>query len=292
MHSARLSLVSSSKILNPVEQVKPVAHAKESYGFVSTRELITVFERKGWEVEKIQRSNVRKADKEGFQRHMIWLKNASFPTIEGLSKNNETSPRLCLVNAHDLSSKLHIFLGGLRIACLNQILAGNVFRYFGATHSKNVVSRLSDGIDYMSEGIPELIENLKRLQSIQMNSEQRFAYARKLVDMRLVNVQNVVRVDYSRTEHAIRGEDTEQDAYTVMNRVQEYVVRGGIPYTYEKSFRNDAGEVVETRLVSTHTRKLASIPAQLRLNQALLGEIYNVVGENPAQGSGTLAEAA
>jgi len=263
-------------ILNPVEQVRPIAKAKETYGFVSTREILDVFHARGWEVESTQINKVRKPEKEGFQRHLIWLKNDNFKSIEGLSKNNQTSPRICLSNSHDMSTALNLFFGLLRCACLNQILAGNVFRYFRASHSKNVLSKLNEGIDFMSEGLPELVEQLRKLQNTTMSMEQRLQYAKTLVDQRLSNVQNVVDVEYSVVEKALRAEDTEQDAYTVMNRVQEYIIRGGIPYTYEKQVKNEAGEVVERRNVSTVTRKLASIPSQLALNQSLVSEIYKV----------------
>jgi len=259
----------------PIEQNKAMPDAKETYGFINTRSMIDVFSSHGWTVESTQSNKTRIATKEGFQKHMVWLSNPAYPTIEGLSKNNETKPRLCLVNAHDMTSRLHIFLGGLRVACLNQILAGNVFRYFGLTHSKNALQRLDEGVRYMSEGVPELILQLKALQSIQMNETQRLEYARRLVDKRLENVKTI-SVDYSVMERPMRAEDNEQDAYTVMNRVQERVVRGGIPYTYARNILDENGNVIGSKEVSTHTRKLASVSSQISLNQALVQEIYNV----------------
>ncbi len=261
--------------INPIDQTNPMPEAKESYGFINTRNILDVFQSHGWEVESSHANVVRKKEKEGFQKHLIWLKNTNYPSIEGLTKNNQTSPRLCLVNAHDMTSKLHIFLGALRIACLNQILAGNVFRYFGAVHSKNALQKLDDGVRYMTEGVPELIENLRKLQSINMNQVQRLEYAKRVVDVRLQNVKTV-GVDYSVVEQPLRAEDTAQDAYTVMNRVQERVVRGGIPYVYERNIYDTEGNVISTKRVSTVTRKLSSVSGQIALNQALVREIYNV----------------
>lgn len=281
--NTRLALVPAQKILNPVEQIQAIASAKKSYGFVNTREILNVFQNRGWEIESIQTNRVRLAEREGFQRHLVWLKNDSMKEISGLSKNNQTSVRLCLSNSHDLSSALNIFFGLLRVACLNQISAGNVFRHFRASHSRHIVSRLGEGIDFLSEGLPELVESLKQLQSIQMSQEQRLEYAKRLVDLRLENVKNVVKVDYARTEQALRAEDRQNDAYTTMNRIQEFCVRGGIPYSYEMHVKNDAGEVVERRLVHTHTKKLSSIPSQVKINQALMSEIFRVTGAEAVQ---------
>lgn len=261
---------------NPVDAVAPIATAKESYGFISTRKVLDVFESRGWLVDKIQTNRVNKVERQGFQKHLVWLRNPNLPSIEGLSRSNSTEARLCLANAHDMTSAYHLFFGGLRAACLNQIMLGNVFRYFRASHSKNVIGKLNEGIDMMTEGLPEMIEGLKKLQAISMNQDQRLAYAKTLVDMRLENVKNVLSVDYSKTEKALRAEDTEQDAYTVMNRVQEYVIRGGIPYTYERKILDEKGNVLSSKNVSTSTRKLASIASQMKLNQALVSEIYKV----------------
>jgi hypothetical protein len=266
-------------ILDPVEQVKPIARAKESYGFVNTRQILDTFAESGWEVESIQKQKVRLTDKDGFQKHLVWLKNKNLPEIKGLSKDNSTELRLCLVNSHDLTSALNIFFGLMRVACLNQLLAGKIFRYFRASHSRNVVSKLGEGIEYMTNGIPELVENLKKLQAITMTEDQRMEYAKRLIDLRMAGVNNLRTVDYKVAEKARRSEDEFQDGYTVLNRVQELVIRGGIPYSYERQKRNpETGEVVETKIIHTTTKKLASIPSQLKLNQSLISEIYSVTG--------------
>jgi len=271
-----MQTINLQQVPSPIDATAPISTAKETYGFISTRKVIDLLEAKGWEVDEIHTNKVRVPHREGFQRHLVWFRHPTLSKIEGLSKNNESLMRFGLSNAHDMTTAYQLFCGLLRILCLNQIAAGNVFRHFRASHSKNVVSRLNEGIEFMTDGLPEMIEQIKRLQQMTMTVDQRLAYAKLLVDMRLENVQNVVKVDYSVTERALRAGDEQQDAYTVMNRVQEYVIRGGIPYTYEKQVKNDAGEVVSRSNVSTVTRKLASIPSQMKLNQALMAEIYKV----------------
>lgn len=262
--------------IDPVEQNAPKPDAKPTYGFVSSRAILDVLAGKGWEIDSIQRSYVRKPGNAGFQKHIIWLKNRLFGAIPGLTTDNETHPRLCLVNSHDSSSSLMGFFGLLRVACLNQIATGNVFRHFRAVHSKNVLTRLSQGIDYLTVGLPEVIENVQKLQAIQLTTSQRLEYAKTLVNLRLENVQNVLQVDYSVVECAIRPQDTALDAYTTLNRVQEYLVRGGIPYAYEKTLRDVNGNTIGSQVVNTRTRAVKSIPAQLKLNQALVSEVFKV----------------
>jgi len=266
-----------STILNPIEQVKPIEGAKSSYGFVSSKAILDVFQSKGWEIETVQKTKVKSLTGEGYQKHLVWLKNANLGPIAELSKNNESIPRLCLVNSHDSSSSVMIFLGVLRIACLNQLATGNVFRFFRAVHSKNVTGKLGQGVDFVTDGIPELINGIQRLQSIELSLDKQLIFAKKMIDLRLENVNNVLQIDYNVIKHALRAEDNFQDAYTVMNRMQELVIRGGIPYVYEKQVKNSEGLVIDKRIVYTKTRKIASIPTQLKLNKALFEEIEKLV---------------
>lgn len=266
----------SNLIVNPIEQVKAIDTAKPSYGFVSSQNILDVFLSKGWTVEKTQVTPVRDNNKIGYQKHLVWLKNENFGLIPGLSKDNDSIPRLCLVNSHDSSSSLMVFLGVLRIACLNQLSTGSVFRFFRAVHSKNITDRVSQGVDFVTEGIPELIQGIQKLQSIQLNESQRLEFAKIMINMRLETVKTVKSIDYSVVDRFLRGEDRSQDAYTVLNRVQEYVIRGGVPYSYERQVKDLNGTVIETRLVHTKTRRIASIPSQLKLNKALFHNITKI----------------
>lgn len=267
----------SLSILNPIEQTTKMPSSKDSYGFVSSKDILEVFQSKGWTIDKTQVASARSKERLGFQKHIVWLKNENFGAIEGLSKDNESIPRLCLVNSHDSSSSLMVFFGLLRVACLNQIATGNVFRHFRAVHSKNVLNRLGQGIEYVTEGLPEVIENIQKLQSIQLTQSQRLEYAKAMVNLRLQNVKNVIHVDFTQVENAVREQDTANDAYTVLNRVQEYVIRGGIEYTYQKTLVDkNTGIILGTQNVNTRTRGVASIPTQLKLNTALVQNILKI----------------
>lgn len=261
---------------NPILQTNARPDAKPSYGFVSSQNIIEQFEAKGWHVESTTATRARKLDNNGYQKHMVWLRNDNYGPLQGLTKNNESSPRLCLVNAHDSSSSVMIFLGVMRIACLNQLATGNVFRFFRAVHSKNVTGKVAQGIDYVTSGIPELTNGIQKLQSIQLDQSQRLELATKIINLRLAKVNNVLSIDYTIVDRCLRLEDTYQDAYTVLNRLQEYVIKGGVPYSYERIVRNDDGVELGRNLIHTKTRALQSIPSQLKLNRALFENVLKI----------------
>jgi putative Ca2+/H+ antiporter (TMEM165/GDT1 family) len=261
---------------NPILTANAIATASPKYGFINSQSIIDTFQATGWTVDQTQYSKVVKPEKDGFQKHMVWLKNANLPKISGLTNANESEVRLCLVNSHDCTSRLSIFLGIMRAACLNQLIAGTVFKYFHAVHSQNIVQKLPLGIDYVAQGIPELIDSIKELQAKNLSLDQRLELSAKVLPLRFSGVKNLINFDAHIVERKLRAEDTAQDAYTVANRLQEFLIRGGIPYSYTKTHKDLNGNILGTSVVATKTKKIASISKQIELNQALFAAIKEV----------------
>lgn len=253
------------KVINPIEQTKAMDTLKPTYGFVSTQNVLDVFQSKGWEVTKVDVLSPRKPERAGYQRHLIRLENANFPSIPGLTTENSSKPQLCLLNSHDGTTAYRMFLGLLRIACLNGVIAGLALRDFKAVHSKNVLTRLGDGIEYLSNNMGTLFNQVQALQNIQFTQAQIQEYVKTMFDARLSSVGKVVSVNYKLP--LVRYEDQATDGFTVLNRVQEVLVRGGIDYTYLRDVKDDNGNVINTQTVHSTTRRLASIQQQIKLNR-------------------------
>jgi hypothetical protein len=264
------------KIINPINQVTAAPNLSQTYGFISSQEILETFKSKGWYEDSRSIANVRKVEKQGFQKHLVCLKNPSLPLVQGLSKNNESEIRLYLLNSHDGTTRLSAFMGVMRVACLNQLLAGGIFRYFHAVHSQNIVKKLSEGIEYVTEGIPQFVNELQKLQNIQLDTHQRFQIANEVIKTRFENTNNLVSFDASTVEQVVRPEDSEHDAYTVLNRLQEKLIRGGIPFTYAKNVYDSDGKVIDQIMVSTKTRKVTSISQQIKLNKVAFEAVSKV----------------
>lgn len=264
----QLKLV-NQETTDTVNQVRPIDGVSEKYGFVSTRNILDKMEQHGWIVESVQKNKARKNI--GYERHCVWLRNPSLENMDGLSEDNKSKLRLCLVNSHDMTSAVKIYFGILRIACENQLVAGNLFRYFSAPHTKSIISKLDIGLSYMTEGIPELLNTIKTLQDTKLDQDVIQSFSKEIIDYRFRNVNNILSINYDIINRPMRKEDKEQDAFTVLNRIQEYVIRGGIDFTYEK-------EVDGIRIIKNGTtRKLNSISSQIEMNQVLTNGILKLV---------------
>lgn len=257
-----------NKTLNPIEQTMASTLVKPSYSFISTAEILQAFEAQGWTPANIHIAKTRVEARQGFQKHIVRLNHPDFTSIAGLSNNNASRPQLCLLNSHDGSAALRLFYGVLRIACLNGIIAGSVLKSFRVVHSGNVTGNLSTGIEYMTSNISELTKVVTALSQARFSLSAECELVHGLVDARLANVRNVVNVNYNSATRVLRAQDTGSDAYTVFNRIQESLVRGGIEYTYNKEIKDKAtGQVIDIKQVTTKTRRLSSVSSQLALNQ-------------------------
>lgn len=252
---------------NPIFQTQKHPSLKPTYSFASTKDLIDSLAGTGWYPADMKYAKARKPGKEGYQKHIVRLHNDSFLKIPGLTDDNASRPEIIWVNAHDGSAASRLLCGLFRMACLNGIIAGTSLREFRAIHSGNMAQKLVEGIEYISGGIPALIEAVQKLQNTQFSPEAREVFVKTLVDERLAN-SNVVpgSVDYEGAAMVRRSEDKANDAFTVFNRVQESIIRGGIRYKTVRQTLDVDGKVVAEEIRNATTRKLNSIPQAVRLN--------------------------
>lgn len=255
--------------MNPVNQTNAMPSLKPTYGFASTSDLIARFEAKGWQVDKIDVLQPRKQERVGFQRHLVRLNHPDHTSIPGLSNDNKSRPQLILLNSHDGTTALRVFVGLLRIACLNGIIAGTALNDFKAVHSKNIMIKLDNGIDELTEHLPRLFNQVQQLSSAFLTDDQLTKLVLIAVNARLARVNNVHTIRYEDAWQANRPEDTGRDAFTMLNRVQEKVIRGGIRYSYIKFLKDKNGVVVKEVLVNSVTRPLKSIAANVDLNRLI-----------------------
>lgn len=246
---------------NPIDAINAYVQ-RDTYGFASTRSILNTFEQHGWVPVSQQTASVRNEAKQGYQKHLIRLEHQGHQQIDGLDVRHNSRPQLIIVNSHDGSSSLQILWGVLRIACLNGIIAGTGLNGVRLIHSASIINKLPDAIQYMLNNLPVFREQLLMLQGKQLSVGAQRVLVETLYNARLQNVQNVIDIDYS-LPAVRRLADGDTDAFTVYNRIQEVLMRGGIKYTRE-ALGNNGGF---THLVPCVTRKVSSVNSQVKLNQ-------------------------
>jgi hypothetical protein len=250
---------------NPVQAVAAHSQVTDRYGFVSSQFVLNAFADAGWLPVEQKALKTRKADRAGFQKHLIRMENPEYLDVPGLDGNWACRPQLVFINSHDRASSMRLTWGMLRFVCLNGLIVGDTVGEVRLKHSNNVMQRLPDAIQAVLSSFPKLIEQTQTLRAKTLTQAAVDKLVKTVYDARLDGVKNLERVDYRLP--LLRREDASMDAFTVFNRVQEVALRGGIVYTYNRQFKDGNGNVVQTHLSHHRTRAVTAIDESVRLNQ-------------------------
>jgi hypothetical protein len=162
-------------------------------------------------------------------------------------------PEIVLVNSHDGTSSYQIMAGFFRIVCSNGLIAGSLTDDVRVRHSGNVVDNVIEGSYSVLSNLDALESRIDQYRSIQLDRPEQIALATAAVQVRWGDDAPVVPGNLLRIN---RWEDDRSDLWTVFNRLQENVIRGGV-----------RGRAQTGRRMST--RAVTGVSESVRVNRAL-----------------------
>lgn len=224
----------------------PLKHPdrSDSYRHIPTAEVVDTLRGNGFMPVAVSQSGGKVPDsiRGLFARHSVRFRQTENLDVE----RGDLIPEILLLNAHDGSGGYVLLAGLFRIVCLNGLVAGagDLFK-IAARHTgdKEMVMRVLDGTKKMIEATPALMERVDRMRNYTMTGAKSLFFARsaaKLVPSRLT-------YDPSELLTPRRPEDMENDAWTVMNVVQENIIRGGIHGTDSRGSTRRTSSVDDVR---------------------------------------------
>ena len=235
-------------------QVRPIAGLSPRYTYVGTSQLVDRLRDVGWSVVRSQQSRVRLHDRQGFQKHAVWLRQtqmmAQMP--EGYV------PELVLVNAHDGTSSYQLHMGVFRVQCRNGLVVGDTdFQAIRFPHRGSSTDRVAEASLRLVDAIPSLIARVGQMKSRLMEASERRGLAEQALALRYpanppTTPDGLLAIR--------RCEDEGRTLWETMNVVQENLLRGGrITSTGMTTYRGNLRSV----------RPCRGIDASVRLNRQL-----------------------
>lgn len=147
-----------------------------------------------------------------------------------------------------------VYLGIYRMLCTNGLFVGKNFFASDIRHNGETFETLQESITAALKMIPSLTETIKKMQSIELSSDQ----YRVLADMAATIL---VPERAKEIQHCLltpnRTEDHAKDLWTVYNTIQENAMQGGIVYKLD-SF-DEATKELHTRNMTTRRIKANSV---------------------------------
>lgn len=186
-------------------------------------------------------------------KHMVKFRRDS--TDNGTRALGDVIAELIMVNSHDGSSA-YSFLAGLhRLICLNGMVASmGDLGTVKVNHSGNVIDKVIEGSYRIIDGASRAIEVAKEWRAIELKPDEQMIFARAAAQLRFDPESQ--RVNPSQLIAPRRAFDQSNDLWTVFNRAQEGLMRGGQRYVSDTGRRQRARPVV-------------AIDKNVGLNQAL-----------------------
>jgi hypothetical protein len=193
-------------------------------------------------------------------RHVVRLRRR-FETVQ----LKDSTPEVVFLNSHDGTSGYQLRMGLFRVVCTNGLIVSRgAFPAYCVSHRGNVVDEVIAGALRISEQFDSLAAQVERMEQRRLVKDEQLQFAAAALALRYPDpVQSGMQA--AQLLSCRRVEDLGDDLWSVTNKVQENLLRGGL-----------SRRTLNGRL--TRSRRITSIQADVKLNGQLWDLATEVLG--------------
>ncbi len=229
---------------------EPHYEVSDKYHFIQTIDVINEIKSHNWYPVSVQEASVKDISKDGYQRHLV-----RFRHFDDLLNPSENAVELLLFNSHDRTTAFSISAGIYRFVCANGlVIADSVFESYKIKHIGDRDNDVLTAINNITAFKPQLEAKIHTLEAITLSNAEKVSFAKSALPLRFYEH---LEVDHNDLLVPHRIEDEHNDLYTVLNVIQENMLRGNI-----------SGRNKETGRRFT-SREITSIGKDVDVNQGL-----------------------
>jgi Domain of unknown function (DUF932) len=201
----------------------PANHVSDNYKFVRTLDILETMEADGWGCIGAMQTKVRKPDSLEVTKHQLIMRNPKFnPELVSVGG---VIPVIRIVNSHNWSSRLMMFLGIYRFICSNGMVVGQEMNSIAIRHD-HVMEDLSVVLARFNSNAMRTLDTAERWAGISLNENQQRQFAMGAATIRFgenANENHAIALQGARRE-ADKGDSL----WHTFNRIQENAVQGGM----------------------------------------------------------------
>ncbi len=230
----------------------PAAHESLSpkYTFIPTERVLAGLMSAGF-VPVEARQAISRRGSPVHARHILRLRRR-YETVQ----LRDSVPEIVFLNSHDGSSAYQLRMGVFRVVCTNgMIVSRGSFPAYCVSHRGNVVDEVVAAALNIAERFEALAGQVERMESRQLFKDEQIEFAGQALGLRFEDTAQA-GMPPSALLAVRRTDDAGNDLWSVLNRVQENLLRGGL------SRRSATGRL-------TRTRRISSIREDVRINSGL-----------------------
>ena len=236
-------------------------NVSDKYVHASTIDVINDMRNLGWYPVDAKQCKNKKGSKGIRSFHMICFQNPKIKVMNG--DDIEAYPRIILQNSHDGFNSFKFMVGLYRCICSNGlIIADAEYDKLSIRHINYTFDELKNIIKIAVEKLPNKIECINQMKSIELSDEDKASFVESAVKLRK-GLQDEDKYEITKEEileilNPVRDEDNGNSLWVTFNVIQEKLMKGGYYLSNGKKSRKQRG--------------ITSIKKDLDLNYSL----YNI----------------
>jgi hypothetical protein len=244
--------------------IAPGADRSARYAYIPTIDVIKGMEKAGFLPFSATQSRSRVEEHKKFTKHMIRFRHVS--SVESLAEVGNCLPEVVLINSHDGTSAYKLLLGIFRFVCSNgMVVADSMQGSVSVRHQGNIIDAVVEASAGIVQKAPLVLDAVKRWGSLLLTDGEQNAFATAAHNLRFADEDGNADTPIQPAQllQPRRREDAGSDLWSVFNRVQEHVIKGG-----DRGYKVE-GEDSPRRVRRVTTRGVKGIDQDVKLNRAL-----------------------
>ena len=228
----------------------PHESRSQRYAYIPTATVLTELRKEGFQPFMVTQTRTRHEDRRDFTKHMIRLRHAS--QINARGEANE----IILLNSHDGTSSYQMLAGMFRFVCSNGLVCGDTVADVRVPHKGDVAGQVIEGAYQVLHGFDRALESRESMQAITLHDSEAEVFARAALSLKYDDPDKPAPITESQILMPRRFDDRRPDLWSVFNRTQENLTKGGLHGRSANGRRQQ-------------TRPVQGIDSDIRLNRAL-----------------------
>ena len=219
------------------------------YSYIPTATVLQELRGEGFQPFMVCQTRVRSDDRRDYTKHMVRLRHAS--QINGREANE-----IILLNSHDGTSSYQMLAGMFRFVCENGLVCGDTVADVRVPHKGDVAAQVIEGAYEVLHGFDRAQESRDAMRAITLDSGEAEVFARAALALKYDDPDKPAPITESQILMPRRIDDCHADLWSVFNRTQENLIKGGLRARAASGRRQS-------------TRPVQGIDNGIRLNRAL-----------------------
>ena len=228
----------------------PHESRSQRYAYIPTATVLTELRKEGFQPFMVTQTRTRHEDRRDYTKHMIRLRHAS--QINARSEASE----IILLNSHDGTSSYQMLAGMFRFVCSNGLVCGDTVADVRVPHKGDVAGQVIEGAYQVLHGFDRALESRESMQAITLDEGEAEVFARAALSLKYDDPDKPAPITESQILMPRRFDDRRPDLWSVFNRTQENLTKGGLHGRSANGRRQQ-------------TRPVQGIDSDVRLNRAL-----------------------